>query len=143
RGWERKRAEPGRMAAEGDAVPLGRGDQAAANPGPAQIGMYPKQVHEKPASITVADQPGADRRALIANEDAEIAVGRVVQKRRVIFAEAIVDDIPVVPRWVVLEGEPEPGRQVHRSLHLSHNIYYGKSHHPSSRQYWSLWFGIK
>src|SRR5579863_6815143 len=77
----------------------------------------------------MADQPGVDLVRLVAHENPEIVERRVAQKRRVVPAEPVIDELAVVPRRVLLDTEAQPGRQFdgHTPIgHLSHNIYYGK-----------------
>src|SRR5438045_2577642 len=111
---ERKRVEPGRMAAEFECVALGFGQQSLSDATSPQRGMHPEQVHEQPSGIAAADQPGLDRarifRAFVTHEDAEIRIARIAQKRRVIDAETVIDELPVLPGWILLEAKPEPGR---------------------------------
>src|SRR5216683_1092853 len=64
----------------------------------------------------MADQPGADQSGIVAHEDPEIGEGRIAQERLVILAEAVIDDLAVFPRWLILETEAKPGRQIHREL---------------------------
>src|SRR3954451_6680701 len=99
------------MAAEGAALPLGFGDQPGADPAAAQILMHPKQVHEQPAGIAVSDQAGADRAwalgSVVPDEDAEIGVARVAQKRRVVGTEPVIDNFAVGPARLVFEAQPK------------------------------------
>src|SRR6266851_888324 len=113
---ERKRVEPGRMATEGCAAPLGLRQEALPNPAAAQIGTHPEQVDEQPAGIDMADQPGADRARIAPHENPEIIVGIVAQKRRVVGAEPIIDQVTVFPGRVLLDAEAKPGWQLHRDL---------------------------
>src|SRR5207248_1358679 len=113
---EREGVEPGGMAAERERMPFGIRDQAAADPAPAQIRMHPKQVHEQPAGVAIADQAGPDRCCAVADENAEIRVARVAQKRRVVAAKRVVDEFAVGPARLVLEAEPKSRRQFHWDL---------------------------
>src|SRR5437764_994429 len=114
---KRKRVEKRGVAAERDRMPLRLGQESLANAAPAQRLLYPEQVHEQPSGIAIADEPGPDRSrdfgVLLAHENAEIRIARVAQKRRVISAERLVDELPVLPRRVLLEAEAKPWRQIH------------------------------
>src|SRR5207302_8589880 len=77
---------------------------------------HPQQVDEQPAGIDMADQPGANRAGIVAHKDAEIGEGRVAEKRLIVFAETVIDDLTVFPRRIVFETEAKPGRQIHREL---------------------------
>src|ERR1700683_3527395 len=61
----------------------------------------------------MTDQPGPDRIALVADDQAEIIVPIILQKRGVVVAERIVDRQPVCRRWVLFDAEPATGRQLH------------------------------
>src|SRR5438034_132653 len=84
--------------------------------------MHPKIFDEQPAGIDVADHTGADRavvwsRGLVAHENPEIGIGRVAQKRRVVFAQPFTEHVLIVRGRLVLETEAMPGRQFHRDPH--------------------------
>src|SRR5205814_3171985 len=109
--------DKGGVAPEVAAMPLGFRHQAAPDPDPAQIGLHPQQCDEQPARIAIADQPGPDRVDLVTNENAEIRVGWVPQKRRVIGTKRLLDGLAVLRGWIVLEDEAKRWRQFHFGSH--------------------------
>src|SRR5207302_3872933 len=110
---KRKGVEPGRMAAQRQRTPLGIGQETLSDPATTQFLVHPQQVDEQPAGIDMADQPGANRAGIVAHKDAEIGEGRIAEKRLVVFAETVIDDLAVFPGWIILEAEAKPGRQIH------------------------------
>jgi protein-L-isoaspartate(D-aspartate) O-methyltransferase len=108
-----KGIDMGRVAAESDCSALGLGDQRAADALAPQIGMDPQQIDEQPAGIEGANQPSADLAGFVAHEDAEIIVTIVDEKRRVVCAERLVDELAIRPRRVLFNAEAAAGRQVH------------------------------
>lgn len=116
---KREGVEPGRMTAEFERVPLGFRQQNLADPAPPQRGVDPEQVDEQPSGIAIADQSRLDRPrdfgTLVAHKDPEIRIFWVGQERRVIGAEAVIDELPILPGRVFLEAQAKPGRQIHRN----------------------------
>jgi len=104
------------MAAQGQGTPFGFRQKRLPNAAATQSLVHPQQVDEQPAGIDMADQPGADRVGIAPHENPEIVVGIVAQKRRIVVAEPIIDEIAVFPGRVLLDAEAKPGWQLHRGL---------------------------
>src|SRR5580700_1363349 len=70
----------------------------------------------------MTDQPGPDRIALVAHDQAEIIVPIILEKRGVVVAERLVDRQPVCRRWVLFDAEPAPERQIHLASPIAHGF---------------------